>query len=106
MKKMCPFLCEEILPFFLKDGLQLELNHNGSHWHTFLSLHCLDTKGYIYVQIVNFDEQIWNKVNTNLKLFFKSFVCPAILEFKPIAYCGNCDTVLLEESDQGPFSEK
>ena len=50
------------------------------------------------MQIVKFNEQLWNKVNTNLELFYKSFVCPALLEFKPIAYCGNCDTVLLEES--------
>ena len=29
----------------------------------------------------------------NNKLFCKAFVCPAILEFEPIIYCGNCDTV-------------
>ena len=52
----------------------------------------------IFVQIVKFDKQLWNKVNTNLKLFHKSFVCPVLLEFKPITFCGNCDTVLLEES--------
>ena len=52
----------------------------------------------ISVQIVKFDEQPWNKVNTNLKLFYKSFVCPALLAFRPITYCGNCDTVFLEES--------
>ena len=27
-----------------------------------------------------------------------SFVCLALLEFKPITFCRNCDTVLLEES--------
>ena len=53
----------------------------------------------IFVKIAKVDEQLWNKVNTNLKLFHKSFVCPALLEFKPITYCGNCDTVLLEESE-------
>ena len=53
---------------------------------------------YISVQIVKFDEQLCNKVNTKLKLFYKSFVGPALLEFKPITYCRNCDTVLLEES--------
>ena len=26
-------------------------------------------------------------------------MCTALLEFKPITYCGNCDTVLLEESE-------
>ena len=52
----------------------------------------------VSVQIVKFDEQPWNKVNTNLKLFYKSFVCPALLAFRPITYCGNCDTVFLEES--------
>ena len=49
------------------------------------------------MQIVKFDEQLWNKVNTNLKLFYKSFSCPAILEFKPITFCRNWDTILLEE---------
>ena len=57
----------------------------------------------IFVQIVEFDEQLWNKVNTNLKLFYKSFVCPALPEFKPITYCGNCDTVLLENSEMDMF---
>ena len=28
-----------------------------------------------------------------------SFVCPALLEFKPITYCKNWDTVLLEMSE-------
>ena len=53
----------------------------------------------ISVQLVKSDEELWNKVNTNLKLFYKSFVCPALLEFKPIPYCGNCDAVLLEDSE-------
>ena len=53
----------------------------------------------ISVQIVKFDEQLWNKVNRSLKLFYKSFVYPVLLEFKLITYCGNCDTVLLEESE-------
>ena len=52
----------------------------------------------IFVQIVKLDEQLQSKVNTNLKLYYKPFVCPVLLEFKPITYCGNCDTVLLEES--------
>ena len=29
---------------------------------------------------------------------YKSFVCLALLEFKPITYFGNCDIVLLEDS--------
>ena len=53
----------------------------------------------ISVQIVKFNEQLLSKVNTNLKLFYKSFVWPALLEFKPITYPGNCDSVLLEESE-------
>ena len=53
----------------------------------------------IFVQIVKFDEQPWNKFNKNLKLFYKPFVCPALLEFKPITFCGNCDTLLLEKSE-------
>ena len=57
----------------------------------------------IFVQIVKFDKQLWSKVNTNLKLFYKSFVCPALLEFKPITYCRNCDTILLENSEMDMF---
>ena len=53
----------------------------------------------IFVQIVKLDEQLWSKVNANLKLFSTSFACPALLEFKPITHCGNCNTVVLEESD-------
>ena len=52
----------------------------------------------IFVQIVKLNEQLQSRVNTNLKLYYKPFVCPVLLEFKPITYCGNCDTVLLEES--------
>ena len=52
----------------------------------------------IFVQIVKLDEQLQSRVNTNLKLYYKPFVCPVLLEFKPITYCGNCDTALLEES--------
>ena len=36
---------------------------------------------------------------TNLKLFYKSFVCIALLQFKSITFCRNCDTVWLEESE-------
>ena len=51
------------------------------------------------MKIVKFHGQLWNKVNTNLKLFYKSFVCPTLLEFKPTTFCVNCDTVLLEDSE-------
>ena len=51
------------------------------------------------MQIVKFDEQLWNKVNTNLKFFYNSFVCRALLEFIPITYCAICDTVLPEVSE-------
>ena len=85
---------------FIKDTQILHPNYitNGSNWHTFLALHCLDIKG-ISVQLVKIDEELWNKVNTNVKLFYESFVCPALLELKPITCCGNCDAVLLEDSE-------
>ena len=51
------------------------------------------------MQILKYDEQLWNKVHTNQKLFYKSFVFPAHLQFRPTTYCGTCDTVLLEESE-------
>ena len=53
---------------------------------------------HIVWTLVKLDEQLWNKVNTNLKLFCQSFVSPTLFEFKPITYCGNRDTVLHEES--------
>ena len=40
----------------------------------------------------------WQNVKTDLVIFYKSFfVCPALLEYKPITYCASCDKVLLEE---------
>lgn len=53
----------------------------------------------MFAEIIKFDKQLWSKVKTNLKLFYKSFVSPALLEFKTITYSGNSDTVFLEENE-------
>lgn len=60
----------------------------------------------LFMEIVTFDEKHWKNVKTNLEIFYKSFVCPALLEFKPLTYCGSCDNVLLEECEINENEER
>ena len=39
------------------------------------------------------------KVLINLDIFYKTFVCAALLNFRPITFCAKCDKVLLEETE-------
>ena len=53
----------------------------------------------LYVEVVKFDQELWDKVKTNLDIFFKTYVSPALLLLKPITFCGNCDKLILEEPE-------
>jgi len=55
---------------------------------------------------VEFDKVHWEKVSVNLAVFFKTFVCPALLGLKPLTFCGKCDQVLLEEAEIDSSEEK
>ena len=59
----------------------------------------------IFIQIIPFDKKHWQMVSVNLEVFFKTYMCPALLGIKPITYCGSCDNVLLEESEIQPNEE-
>ena len=39
------------------------------------------------------------KQKTNLDVFFKIYVCPALLHLKPLTFCVKCDKVLLEDNE-------
>ena len=58
-------------------------------WTT-VDLHC---------ESITFDKDHWLKVAVNLEVFFKSFVCPALLFIKPLVYCAYCDKILLQENE-------
>ena len=53
----------------------------------------------LYIEVVKFDQELWDKVKTNLDIFFKTYVSPALLLLKPITFCGNCDKLILEEPE-------
>ena len=39
------------------------------------------------------------RLKQNLELFFKIYICPALLHLKPLTFCANCDKGLLEENE-------
>ena len=57
------------------------------------------------MEILQFDQHHWNKVKTNLEVFFKVYICPALLGFKPIIFCANCDKVLLQDDEIHPSED-
>ena len=48
---------------------------------------------------VQFDEAHWNKVEQNLSIFFKAYVCPVLLQMKQLYFCGVCEEVLLNNNE-------
>ena len=53
----------------------------------------------LFVEYIPFNKDHWEKVKTNLEVFFKIYVCPALLRLKPLTFCAKCDKVLLEENE-------
>ena len=48
---------------------------------------------------VSQDSEHWARVSNNLSVFFKVYVCLALLGVKELTYCGKCGKVLLEECE-------
>ena len=59
---------------------------------------CLDTQGF-FVQYIPFDVKHWQEVSIALDIFYKMYVCPTLLNFQSITFCGRCDNMLLEEHE-------
>ena len=51
----------------------------------------------LFVQDILFDAKHWQEVSIALDIFYKMYVCPALLNFQPMTFCRRCDKVLLEE---------
>ena len=62
------------------------------------NLQCGHQKKQLWKKII-FDRKHWEKVSTNLDIFYKTFVCPALLNCRPITFCAKCDKALLEETE-------
>ena len=52
-----------------------------------------------FMEKIIFDRNHWEKVLINLDIFYKTYVCPALLNFRQITFCAKCDKVLLEETE-------
>ena len=50
----------------------------------------------LFIQDIPFDVKHWQEVLVVLGIFYKTYVCPALLNFQPITFCRRCDKVLLE----------
>jgi hypothetical protein len=61
------------------------------------------TKKDMFVEVINTDEVLWEKVERNLAIFFKAYVCPILLDIKQLYCCGTCEGILLNENE---ISEK
>ena len=51
----------------------------------------------LFVQDIPFDVKHWQEVLIAVDIFYEMYVCPALLNFQPITFCGKCNKVLLEE---------
>ena len=52
----------------------------------------------IFIETIERDKVHWNKVYTNLEVFFQQYVAKVLLAIKPLAFCASCEKVLLEEN--------
>ena len=52
-----------------------------------------------FMEKIIFDRNHWEKVLINLDIFYKTFVCPALLNFRPTTFCAKCDKALMEETE-------
>ena len=57
------------------------------------------TEKDISIEKKGFEKGHWEKVESNLTVFFKSFVCPVLLHIKEIIFCGTCENVILSASE-------
>ena len=66
------------------------------------------TEKDIFVELVHKDQTHWDKVYLNLEIFFHQYMVKALLNIRPLSYCGSCDKVLLEEHEiaEGDLKEQ
>ena len=64
------------------------------------------TKNDFLVELINFDREHWEKIYTNLKVFFKLYMVKALLHIELLTYCGKCEKVLLNENKMSENEEK
>ena len=63
------------------------------------------TQSDFLVELINFDKERWEKIYTNLEVFFKQYLVKALLNIEPLTYCGKCG-VLLNENEISENEEK
>ena len=99
--KNCSFLCVE------NGKIQLKRSHKYytqiisqmALTKTAQSYFVVWTNNSVFVEEIKFDERHWSRVETNLDVFYKTFVCLAILLIRPILFCGKCDKFILQENE-------
>ena len=52
----------------------------------------------LLVEYIPFNKDHWEKNKTNLKVFHKIYICPALSRLKPLTFCVKCNIVQLEEN--------
>ena len=57
------------------------------------------TKKDIFIETIVIDKVHWNKVYTNLQIFFQQYVAKALLAIKPVKFCADCEKVLLTKDE-------
>ena len=57
------------------------------------------TQKDLFVERINYDESHNKKIQDSLGIFFKSYICPVLLDLKTPSYCGACEKVLLREHE-------
>ena len=45
------------------------------------------------------DKVHWNKVYTNLQIFFQQYIAKTLLAIKPLVFCSSCEKFLLKEDE-------
>ena len=50
-------------------------------------------------ETIQFNEEHWKNVESNLSKFFKSYLCPILLSFREIYVCGKCSNVLFNQEE-------
>ena len=82
------------------------LNQDGRHAELvarpFVAMEMKMTSKSLLVEIIKFDINHWSRVETNLELFYKCYVCPAILFITPITFCAKCDKPVFQEKELLP----
>ena len=60
----------------------------------------------IYFEIIQFNEKHWKNVESNLLMFFRSYLCPILFIIRKIYVYGKCNNVLLNQKEIDENEEK